>query len=56
MRDSGQKPVSLEMMIVPPQLFLFNMPEKHSIRAKSITEAYAKVAKFFRKFDIELRS
>ena len=55
-RDSGEKPVSLEMTFVPPHPFMFEMPEKHSIRAKSVTDAYAKVVKFFRKFDIELRS
>ena len=55
-RDSGQKPVSLAMTIVLPQPFLFNMPETYSIRTKSVTEAYAKVVKFFRRFGIELRN
>ena len=36
-KDGGKKPVSLEMTFVPPHPFLFNMPEKHSIRAESIT-------------------
>lgn len=55
-KDGGKKPASLEMTFVPPHPFLFNMPEKHSIRAKSITDAYAKVVKFFKKFGIEFRN
>ena len=55
-RDSGKKPVSLEMTFMPPHPFVFNMPEKRSIRAKSITDAYTKVAKFFRSFGIVLRN
>jgi len=54
-RDSGKTPVSLEMKIVPPQPLAFEMPEKHGIRARSITEAYTKVAKFFARFGMEFR-
>jgi len=54
-RDSGKKPVSLEMKIVPPSPLACEMPEKHEIRAKTITEAYAKVAKFFARFGMEFR-
>ena len=55
-KDGGKKTVFLEMTFVPPHPFLFNMPEKHSIRAESITDAYAKVVKFFKKFGIEFRN
>ena len=55
-RDSGKKPVSLEMEIVPPSPFVGEMPEKHEIRAKTITEAYVKVAKFFAMFGMEFRA
>jgi hypothetical protein len=43
------------MAMCPPQPFMFEMPETHSIKAESITQAYEKVAKFFRKFGIEFR-
>ena len=55
-KDGGKYPVSLEMTFVPPHPFAFNMPEKHSIKAVSITDAYAKVVKFFNKFGIEFRN
>ena len=54
-RGSGKKPVSLEMKIVPPSPLALEMPEKHEIRAMTITEAYAKVVKFFAKFGLEFR-
>jgi len=54
-RDSGKKPVSLEMKIVPPSPLACEMPEKHEIRVRTITEAYAKVAKFFAKFGMKFR-
>jgi hypothetical protein len=54
-KDGGKFPVSIEMKFVPPHPFLFNMPLNHSIKGTSITNAYAKVAKFFRKFGIEFR-
>lgn|GEM_PF-619958 len=55
-KDGGKTPVSLEMKFVPPHPFAFNMPEKHFIKAKSITGAYAKVVKFFKSFGIEFKS
>ena len=55
-KNGGKKPVSLEMKFIPPHPFLFNMPDKHSIKAESITDAYAKVVKFFGKFGIEFRN
>ncbi|MBA3029062.1 MAG: hypothetical protein KKF30_14010 [Proteobacteria bacterium] len=54
-KDSGKFPVVLEMKFVPPHPFAFNMPEKHIIRATSISDAYAKVAKFFYKYGIRFR-
>ncbi len=55
-KDGGKKPVTLEMKFVPPHPFICNMPETHSIKAESITDAYAKVVKFFGKFGIEFRN
>ena len=52
-KDGGKTPVSLKMTFVPPHPFVFEMPEKHSIKAESISEAYAKVAKFFKRFGID---
>jgi hypothetical protein len=55
-KDGGKKPVSLEMKFVPPHPFICNMPETHSIKAESITDAYVKVVQFFSKFGIEFRN
>jgi hypothetical protein len=54
-KDGGKTPVSLEMTFVPPHPFAFNMPEKHSIMAESITGAYVKLVKFFNNFGIEFK-
>ncbi len=55
-KDGGKTPVSLEMTFVPPHPFAFNMPEKHSIKAESITAVYAKVFKFFKNYGIVFKS
>jgi len=55
-KAGGKFPISLEMVFVPPHPFAFNMPEKHSIKAASITDAYVKVVKFFNKFGIKFVS
>jgi hypothetical protein len=55
-KDGGKHPVSLEMTFVPPHPFAFNMPENHLIKGISITDAYVKVVRFFKKFGIELRN
>jgi len=44
--DSGASPVRLELKFVPPHPFCCNMPESHSIRAKSVTEVYVKLTRF----------
>jgi len=54
-KDGGKFPVVLEMEFVPPHPFTFNMPEKHMIRATSITDAYAKLSQFFYKFGIRFQ-
>jgi len=55
-KDGGKYPVTLEMTFIPPHPFLVNMPEKHSIKAVSITDAYVKVVKFFNKFGVQFRN
>ena len=55
-RDGGKKPVSIDMTFVPPHPFPFNMPETHSIRAESVTDAYTKVVKYFDRFGIKLKN
>lgn len=52
-KDSGKAPVYLEMIFNPPHPYLVNMPEKHTIKAESISSAYSKVYKFFKKFGVE---
>lgn len=53
-KDVGEKPVSLNMTFIPPHPFVFAMPLKQSIKAETITQAYTKVVKFFKKYGIEL--
>ena len=53
-KDSGEQPVLLNMTFVPPHPFVFAMPLSYSIKAESITQAYAKVVKFFKIYGIEL--
>ena len=50
--ESGQ--VSLELRFVPPHPFVVNMPEHHSIEARSITEAYARLVGFLNDYGIDL--
>ncbi|MBI4662424.1 MAG: hypothetical protein HY735_26705 [Verrucomicrobia bacterium] len=52
-RNSGATPVSLELSFMPPHPFTCNMPETHSIKGRSITEVYTKLARFLRKFGFE---
>ena len=47
--ESGATPVRMDWTLVPPQPFCFDMPEKHSIRGKSVTEVYVKLARFLRR-------
>jgi len=54
-KDGGKKPVFLEMTFVPHP-FMCNMPEKHSIKAESITDVYAEVVNFFSSYGIEFRN
>jgi hypothetical protein len=54
-RNGGKNPVSIDMTFVPPHPFPFDMPDCHSIRAASVTDAYAKVVKFFDKFGIKFK-
>jgi hypothetical protein len=55
-RNGGKMPVTIDMTFVPPHPFAFNMPLTHRIQGESVTDAYAKVVKFFRRFDIEFRN
>ena len=54
-KNGGEKSVFLEMTFVPPHPFMCNMPKRHSIKAESITDVYAKVVNFFRSYGIEYR-
>ena len=55
-RDGGKKPVFIDMVFEPPHPFPFNMPETHSIRGSSVTDAYVKVVKFLDKFGIKFKN
>ena len=54
-RARGKKPVSLELKFVPPHPFSRNMPEEHTIRAASITEAYVKLVRFLKRREVDFR-
>lgn len=47
--ESGASPVRLKLSFVPPHPFCYNMPESHSIRGKSVTDVYVKLARFLRR-------
>ncbi|MGH7451079.1 MAG: hypothetical protein ACRENG_07030, partial [bacterium] len=53
-KDSGKKPVSINMKFKPPHPYLFSMPLEHKVEAESLTQAYAKIMKFLKKFGFEL--
>ena len=53
-RDGGKTPVTLDMTFDPPHPFALNMPETYLIKAANITNAYAKVVKFFERYRIVL--
>ena len=55
-KDGGKTPVTIDMTFASIHPFAFNMTETHRIQAKSITEAYIKVIKFLRPYDIEFRN
>jgi hypothetical protein len=55
-RNVGKMPITIDMTFVPPHPFVFNMPERYCIRGKSVTDAYAKIVKFFKRFDMEFRN
>ncbi len=55
-KSGGKQPISLDMVFVPPHPSMVDMPETHSIKTASITEAYAKMAKFLKKFGVEFRN
>jgi len=52
-RDGGKEPVSLELKFVPPHPFPFNMPETHSIKGVSVTDAYAKLVNFLDRYGVK---
>lgn len=54
-KDGGKLPVSLDMEFVPPHPFAVNMPEEHSIKAKSISNLYGKVVRFLARYGVEFR-
>jgi hypothetical protein len=51
--DSGTSPVRLELKFVPPYPFVCHVAESHSIRGKSVTEVYVKLARFLRRSGFE---
>jgi hypothetical protein len=53
-KNSGKKPVSINMKFRPPHPYLCNMPLEHKVETENLTQAYAKVVKFFKKYGFEL--
>lgn len=54
-RDSGKKPVSLDLTLDSIQPFAFDMPLNHQVRAESVTRAYVKVMRFLWRYGFELK-
>lgn len=54
-KDSGKKPVSLELTFVPPHPFVVNMPEHKTLEAESIAEVFLKLVRFFDKFGVDFK-
>lgn len=55
-KSGGKQPVSLDLKIVPPHPTTIDMPEKYNVKTVSVSEAYAKVSKFLKKFGVEFRT
>ncbi len=53
-KDGGKQPIVIEMKL-DDQPYVFDLPETKSIKAETITAAYEKMARFFRKFDLEFQ-
>lgn len=51
-KDGDKNPVTLKMTFEPPHPFPFSMPEKHSIKAESVTGFYMKLNKFLMGYGI----
>jgi hypothetical protein len=49
-KDGGKNPVTIDMTFdsIPP--FAIELPETHKIRAENLTQAYAKVVRFFNRY------
>ena len=54
--ESGEPRVSLDLVFVPPQPFVLNMPTQHSIHAQSVTEAYSKLVRFLVEYGVDFDS
>jgi hypothetical protein len=52
--ESGKNRVSFDLSFVPPLPFVANMPERHSIRAESVTQAYVKLVRFLNEYGADL--
>ena len=55
-KSGGKQPVSLDLEFVPPHPPTVDMPEKYGLKTASVSEAYAKVSKFLKKFGVEFRA
>ena len=49
-KDGGKNPVTIDMTFdsIPP--FAIECPKTHKIRAENLTQAYAKVVRFFNRY------
>ena len=54
-KNSGKSPVSLTLKLEPPFPFVAEIPEKHTIKAKNISELVVKVSRWFNKFGYKLK-
>jgi len=49
-KDGGKNPVTIDMTFdsIPP--FAIELPKTHKIKAENLTQAYAKVVRFFNRY------
>lgn len=53
-KESGKQPIELKMKLLSQPSF-FEMDEEKIIKAENITQAFEKVAKYFRQYGLEFR-
>ena len=54
-RDSGKKPVSLQLTFLPPHPLACDMPTEKLLRGDTITDVYEKLVRFLGRLGVQFR-